>query len=30
MKWRKARHIYVPKIGLAEGIIKSLYTGLLK
>ncbi len=25
MKWSKAQHIYVPKIGLADGIIKSLY-----
>lgn len=25
MKWSKAKHIYVPKIGLADGIIKSLY-----
>ena len=25
MKWSKARNIYVPKIGLADGIIKSLY-----
>ena len=30
MKWSKARNIYVPKIGLADGIIKSLYTGALK
>jgi exopolyphosphatase / guanosine-5'-triphosphate,3'-diphosphate pyrophosphatase len=30
MKWSKARNIYVPKIGLADGIIKSLYTGVLK
>ncbi|MGB8706191.1 MAG: exopolyphosphatase [Gillisia sp.] len=27
MKWTKARRIYVPKIGLADGIIKSLYQG---
>ena len=25
MKWTRARRIYVPKIGLADGIIKSLY-----
>ncbi|UZO80256.1 exopolyphosphatase [Aquimarina sp. ERC-38] len=25
MKWSKARQIYVPKIGLTDGIIKSLY-----
>lgn len=25
MEWSKARKIYVPKIGLADGIIKSLY-----
>lgn len=25
MKWSSARKIYVPKIGLADGIIKSLY-----
>ncbi len=27
MKWTRARRIYVPKIGLADGIIKSLYQG---
>ena len=30
MKWSKARNIYVPKIGLADGIIKSLYANTLK
>lgn len=25
MKWSKAKNIYVPKIGLSDGIIKSLY-----
>ena len=25
MKWSGARKIYVPKIGLSDGIIKSLY-----
>ena len=25
MKWSKAKYIYVPKIGLSHGIIKSLY-----
>lgn len=25
MKWSSAKHIYVPKIGLADGIIKSIY-----
>ena len=25
MKWSKAKHIYVPKIGLSDGIIKSLF-----
>lgn len=25
MKWSKAKHIYVPKIGLADGIVKSIY-----
>ena len=25
MKWSRAKHIYVPKIGLSDGIIKSVY-----
>jgi len=25
MKWGRAKHIYVPKIGLSDGIIKSVY-----
>jgi exopolyphosphatase / guanosine-5'-triphosphate,3'-diphosphate pyrophosphatase len=25
MKWSKAKHIYVPKIGLSDGIIKSIF-----
>ena len=27
MKWSNARNIYVPKIGLADGIVKALYFG---
>jgi exopolyphosphatase / guanosine-5'-triphosphate,3'-diphosphate pyrophosphatase len=27
MKWSGARHIYVPKIGLADGIVKAMYFG---
>ncbi|MBC7607220.1 MAG: rod shape-determining protein [Burkholderiales bacterium] len=27
MKWSGARHIYVPKIGLSDGIIKAMYYG---
>ena len=30
MKWSGARKIHVPKIGLADGIIKGLYQGSLK
>ena len=30
MKWSGARKIYVPKIGLADGIIKSLYYSTLE
>lgn len=29
MRWSKAKQIYVPKIGLADGIIRSLYLGKL-
>jgi exopolyphosphatase/guanosine-5'-triphosphate,3'-diphosphate pyrophosphatase len=25
MKWSNARHIYVPKIGLSDGIVKAMY-----
>ena len=27
MKWSNARNIYVPKIGLADGIVKAMYFG---
>jgi exopolyphosphatase/guanosine-5'-triphosphate,3'-diphosphate pyrophosphatase len=27
MKWSGARSIYVPKIGLSDGIVKALYYG---
>lgn len=30
MKWARADNIFVPKIGLADGIIKSLYNGKKK
>lgn len=30
MKWSRAKNIYVPKIGLADGIIKTLYNQKLK
>ena len=29
MKWSGARHLYVPKIGLADGIVKAMYQGLI-
>ncbi len=29
MKWSGARHIYVPKIGLSDGIVKALYYGTI-
>ncbi len=29
MKWSGARQIYVPKIGLADGIVKAMYNGTL-
>ena len=30
MKWSGAKKIYVPKIGLSDGIIKSLYRGIIE
>jgi exopolyphosphatase/guanosine-5'-triphosphate,3'-diphosphate pyrophosphatase len=30
MKWSRAKNIYVPKIGLADGMIKTLYNEKLK
>lgn len=30
MKWSKSKHIYVPKIGLSDGIIKSVYFETVK
>ncbi|MCP4803407.1 MAG: exopolyphosphatase [Flavobacteriaceae bacterium] len=30
MKWSKAKHIYVPKIGLSDGIIKSMFYNKVK
>jgi exopolyphosphatase / guanosine-5'-triphosphate,3'-diphosphate pyrophosphatase len=29
MKWSGARHLYVPKIGLSDGIVKAMYRGTL-
>ncbi len=29
MKWSKARNIYVPKIGLSDGIVKAMYYNLI-
>ncbi len=30
MKWSDAKRIYVPKIGLSDGIVKSLYAGIIE
>jgi len=30
MKWSRSSKIFVPKIGLADGIVKSLYNDRLK
>jgi exopolyphosphatase/guanosine-5'-triphosphate,3'-diphosphate pyrophosphatase len=29
MKWSRARQLFVPKIGLADGIVKAMYQGKL-
>lgn len=29
MKWSGARYLYVPKIGLSDGIVKAMYNGKL-
>ena len=29
MKWSGAKHIFVPKIGLSDGIVKSLYYNII-
>ena len=30
MKWSNAKHLYVPKIGLSDGIVKAMYYGNTK
>ena len=30
MKWSGGRQIYVPKIGLSDGIVKAMYYGRIK
>ena len=29
MKWSRSRQLFVPKIGLADGIVKAMYKGIL-